>query len=221
MDRPRPTHPFGGDEQPGVRPDPDDMLRWMAPQQWVAARRRRLEQERADTEPEARPTTYRDTEFRSELEANWAHTLDQLGIGWEYEKHSVKLPSGEMYLPDFWLPAVRTFIEAKGTHLQRTHKPKELARAAGLDVIVLIGWPPVMKRMSPYLWDPYMQWLDPLGYDTRLALCDGCSGRQWMRAELSRQCRMCGASHAGLLAKSGELPFYPAVPPRPSWADAC
>jgi hypothetical protein len=219
VDRPRPTPAFGGDESPGTRPDADDMLRWMHPQAWVARRRRELKREQA--EPEARPMLYRDTQFRSELEGGWARTLDQFGIAWEYEKHPVKLKSGERYLPDFWLPAVRTYIEAKGTHAQRRHKPQELAREVDADVIVLIGWPPVMRRMTPYLWDPYMQWLDPLGYDTRLAQCPGCSGWQWMRAQLSRCCRLCGTSHAGLLAKSGEMPFYPAEADRPSWLDAC
>jgi len=32
------------------------------------------------------------------------------------------------------------------------------------DVIVLIGWPPARKSNSPYLWEPYLNWLDPLGY---------------------------------------------------------
>lgn len=218
MDRPHPSRatPFGG--QPGERPDADDMLRWMRPAQWVAARKRQLERDAA--EPEARPMVYRGEQLRSELEGGWARTLDQLGIAWEYEKRPVKLASGERYLPDFWLPAIRTFIEAKGTHTQRRHKPEELAREVTGDVIVLIGWPPVMRRVTPYIWDPYLQWLDPLGYDTRLAQCPECSGWQWLRAQLSRQCRLCGASHTGLLAKPGELPFYPAEADRASWMDA-
>lgn len=220
MDRPRSIHAFAGDEPPEAQPDADDMLRWMHPAAWVAARKAQMERDRAAAEPEARPTLYRGTQFRSELEAGWARTLDQLSLDWEYEKHAYKLPSGEGYLPDFWLPAVRTFIEAKGSHVQRRHKPQELAKEVNADVIVLIGWPPVMKRVTPYIWDPYLNWLDPLGYDTRLALCPGCSAWQWMRAQLSRRCRVCGASHTGLLAKAGEIPFYPAEPDRPSWMDA-
>jgi hypothetical protein len=187
--------------------------------EWLAAR----ETERGQATPseiQARPTLYRDTQFRSELEAGWACTLDHLGIKWEYERHAYRLPSGEGYLPDLWLPAVRTFIEVKGAHAQRIHKPQELAKEVNADVIVLIGWPPVKRSVSPYLWEPFLQWRDALGYDTRLARCPQCSCWQWMRAELSRRCRLCDASHTGLLAKAGELPFRPATPDRPSWMDA-
>ena len=197
--------------------DADDMLRWTSPAVWVARRRAEL----AKSEIETHPTLYQGTQFRSELEAGWARTLNQLGIEWEYEQRTFKLASGTRYLPDFWLPAVRTFIEVKGLHLQRKNKPEELAGEVKGDVIVLIGWPPIKRSIQPYIWDPYLQWTDPLGYDTRLALCPGCSGWQWMRAQLSRRCRRCGVSHTGLLAKNGEMPFYPATPDRPSWTDAC
>lgn len=210
-------HPFGASSNDEHK-DADDLLRWMSPAAWVAARKAELASSAA--EPEARPTSYRGTRFRSELEANWANTLDQYRIAWEYEQREFKLPSGARYLPDFWLPAARTFIEVKGTHAWRRHKPEELAGEVGTGVIVLIGWPPVTRKASPCLWEPYLQWADPLGYDTRLAQCPACSAWQWMRAQLSRQCRLCGAGHTGLLAKGGEMPFYPADPDRPSWMEA-
>lgn len=194
----------------------------MSADEWRAVKLAELarEQAAASGEPEARPTTYSGTRFRSELEAGWAHTLDRLGIRWEYERQYFRLPSGAGYLPDLWLPEVRTFIEVKGSHVQRREKPEELAGEVAGDTIVLIGWPPVKKQVTPCLWDPYLQWLDPLGYDTRLALCPECSSWQWMRAQLSRQCRLCGASHTGLLAKGGEMPR--SIPPsptgRPGWA---
>lgn len=188
----------------------------MSPDEWLAARH--AEPDQPDSgEVIARPTVYNGTRFRSELEAGWARTLDHYGIGWEYERHACKMPSGTCYLPDFWLPAIRTFIEVKGNHAERRHKPEELAKEVNEDVIVLFGWPPVRKRNSPCLWEPYLNWADPLGYDTRLALCPGCSQWQWMRAQISRRCRSCNASHIGLLAKSGEIAFYPAEADRPSW----
>ena len=211
-----PTRPRPVDELLTEHKDADDLLRWQSPARWVAMRKAEL-QRAAEAEPEAQPTTYRGTEFRSQLEAGWAHTLDRLGIAWEYELREFRLPSGARYLPDFWLPAVRTFIEVKGAHVRRRNKPEELAAGIGRDAIVLIGWPPITKQAAEFRWDPYLQWLDPLGYDTRLALCPECSGWQWMRAQLSRRCRVCGAGHTGLLAKGGEMPFYPAVPDRPSW----
>lgn len=157
----------------------------------------------------ANVTDYAGVTFRSALEASWACTLDHLGIAWEYEPWLYRAPSGLRYLPDFWLPAVRTFIEVKGEHMQRSAKPQELAeRIRTDDIIVLIGFPPQRVSYSPYCWESKMKWQDPLGYDTRLALCPHCSAWQWMRAQLSRQCRACGDGHFGLLARSGEMPFY-------------
>lgn len=211
---PHPGLPLGDDHK-----DADDLLRWMTPAAWLAAHRA----ERAPdptVKPEARPTSYRGTQFRSVLEADWACTLDHLAIAWEYEQRAYRLPSGVGYLPDFWLPALRTFIEVKGPHAERRNKPRELAGQLAGDAIVLIGWPPISKRVTPYLWDPYLHWIDPLGYDTRLAQCPACSAWQWMRAELSRQCRVCDTSHTGLLAKPGEIAFRRAAPSRPSWLEA-
>ena len=81
---------------------------------------------------------------------------------------TIRLPSGAWYLPDLWLPDLRTYIEVKGAHMERAAKPEELAEGGDLtDVIVLLGFPPVQRSVEPYLWDPYMQWRDPLQYDTR------------------------------------------------------
>lgn len=161
----------------------------------------------------ARPTTYGGTQFRSALEANWAATLDRLNITWEYETWLYCGPSGRRYLPDFWLPAIRTFIEVKGAHMERASKPAELAEGViTADVIVLIGFEPRRMTCSPFSWESKLQWRDPAGYDTRLTICPHCSQWQWMRAELSRRCRACHEFHTGLLAKSGEIPFSIAEP---------
>lgn len=169
-------------------------------------------------EIKARPMVYRGVEFLSTLEADWAATLDHYGIEWDYEPWMIRLPSGTSYVPDFWLPSLKTFIEVKGAHMQRHEKPQELAEGADLDeVIVLIGFAPQRRSVTPYLWDPYLQWRDPLRYDTRFACCLNCSEWQWLRAELSRGCRLCGTPHTGLLAKAGEMPFMAAQPDRPFW----
>jgi hypothetical protein len=56
-------------------------------------------------------TVYKSYRFRSRLEARWAVFFDALGIAWEYEKEGYKLPNGECYLPDFWLPEMRVHGE--------------------------------------------------------------------------------------------------------------
>jgi hypothetical protein len=73
------------------------------------------------------PLTYAGVSFRSTLEADWAATLDSLGITWKYEPEPYRLPSGEVYEPDFWLPAHRAWLEVKGPHMERIHKTRELA----------------------------------------------------------------------------------------------
>ncbi|GGY52629.1 hypothetical protein GCM10010384_68040 [Streptomyces djakartensis] len=81
------------------------------------------------TEPmDAVPTTYAGTRFRSRLEADWAVTLDGLGILWEYEPELIVLPSGTRYVPDFWLPEVGTWLEVKGPNTPRREKATELGK---------------------------------------------------------------------------------------------
>ncbi len=50
--------------------------------------------------------------FRSRLEARWAVFFKTLGIKYEYEKEGFELPCG-WYLPDFWLPNEKTWVEIK------------------------------------------------------------------------------------------------------------
>jgi hypothetical protein len=75
------------------------------------------------------PMTYAGVRFRSTLEADWAATLDSLGIEWQYEPEAVRLPSGELYRPDFYLPHIATWLEVKGPHEEGLGKTRELAAA--------------------------------------------------------------------------------------------
>jgi hypothetical protein len=58
-------------------------------------------------------TSYKGCKFRSRLEARWAVFFDSLGIIWEYEKEGFVLSTGDTYLPDFWLPQLDCFFEAR------------------------------------------------------------------------------------------------------------
>lgn len=73
------------------------------------------------------PVTYAGVRFRSTLEADWAAMLDSLGIEWQYEPEAVRLPSGTLYRPDFYLPRIATWLEVKGPHNERLGKTQELA----------------------------------------------------------------------------------------------
>lgn len=62
--------------------------------------------------PAAIETLFKGYRFRSLLEARWAVFFDSLGIPWEYEAQGFDL-AGKWYLPDFWLPEQKLFVEIK------------------------------------------------------------------------------------------------------------
>lgn len=60
-------------------------------------------------------TRYAGCRFRSRLEARWAVFFDHLGIEWEYEPQGLVTSGGKRrYLPDFYLPRVKAWVEVKG-----------------------------------------------------------------------------------------------------------
>lgn len=108
--------------------------------------------------PEARirslPTEYAGCLFRSRTEARWALALDELGIAWEYEVEGFALDVGA-YLPDFYLPAWKVWLEIKGPHA--TEREQQLAAALARSrqewVVIFVGNPP--WGASPYrAWGP-------------------------------------------------------------------
>jgi hypothetical protein len=173
------------------------------------------------TKIEAVPVVYDGVQFRSSLEADWACTLNHLDMRWHYEPRTLTLPSGIRYVPDFWLPSLRTFIEVKGVLGDpRMHKPGELEKEVTITgAIVLIGLPPASRSLSPSYWERYIQWRSPRGFRTGLARCQECSAWQWMQPQVSRACRRCGTAHEGFIADSGEVRFFTAEPDRPLWLE--
>lgn len=68
-----------------------------------------------DRPVQAIATTYGGRRFRSRLEARWAVFFEALAVAWSYEPEGFELASGQRYLPDFWLPDLRLWLEVKGT----------------------------------------------------------------------------------------------------------
>lgn len=58
-------------------------------------------------------TRYKGYRFRSRLEARWAVFFDALKIEWTYEPEGFDLGDAGWYLPDFWLPEWKCFVEIK------------------------------------------------------------------------------------------------------------
>lgn len=72
-------------------------------------------------------TWYDHFHFRSRLEARHAVFFNTLGIRYEYEVDTYDLDSYGYYLPDFWLPHYKTWVEVKG--VLPTQKERDKLRA--------------------------------------------------------------------------------------------
>ena len=73
------------------------------------------------------PTTYGGVQFRSRLEASVAAHFDKIGLRWDYEPEGFELSDGTRYLPDFYLPQARAWLEVKGEHNERVDKVERFA----------------------------------------------------------------------------------------------
>lgn len=60
------------------------------------------------------PTIYKGVRLKSRLEGDVAFLIDNLGYEWLYEPQSYLLENGIHYLPDFYLPKLKLFIECRG-----------------------------------------------------------------------------------------------------------
>jgi hypothetical protein len=144
------------------------------------------------------PTSFRGTKYRSMLEAGWAQWLYERGFNAQYEKHRFKLEKGIWYLPDFYIPEIKTFIEVKG-NMERIHKPYQLTQQ--------------LKRECP-------QWPDngtmvllagPVGvfYNTEqpyymglnLIHCPNCTFNSIITEYGDHRCRYCGNLHVETVEK--------------------
>ena len=178
---------------------------WLTPQPGAWAD---FEAANAWDEASAIPTEVDGKMLRSRLEASWARTFKRYGIKWDYEADKIRLSSGKGYWPDFRLPELSTVIEVKGPHMNRLDKTREYAREVWADTLVIVGYWPLSRSVSPCLWQPFMQWGHPLGYFTVFTECVGCRARQWCCPRQSVACRKCGDSlDRGHFAGNGELPF--------------
>lgn len=87
-------------------------------------------------------TLYRGYLFRSRLEARWAVAFDYLRIEFLYEPDGFKLDAG-WYLPDFYLPQIRSFAEVKPAEFDATALAKctEICLRTGNQFLLLSGPP--------------------------------------------------------------------------------
>lgn len=136
-------------------------------------------------------TRYAGVRFRSRAEARLAVFLDALDVKWEYEKEGYALPSGN-YLPDFWLPHIRTFVEVKGEEPTEAEQQKcrELSLGTGCGVLVSFG-----------LHCPDGSY----GHGESMVMFRGGNGC-WDHAYWWCECRRCGFIGAEFEGRSARLP---------------
>ena len=123
-------------------------------------------------------TRYKGYRFRSRLEARWAVFFDSLSIDWIYEPEGFDLGQGLWYLPDFWLPQQRFWIEIKPKYPFGIDKIKidKLAEQVndGDQVFALYGPIPIPTEIRADWKDIngsyYTKWDDPHVFLTQFGL---------------------------------------------------
>lgn len=97
-------------------------------------------------------TVYKEYKFRSRLEARWAVFFDTLGVKWEYETEGFQFADGTRYLPDFWLPDWKVWVEIKGDAPSETDavKIKNLTLEGAAPVLVGVGLPGILPMELHY-----------------------------------------------------------------------
>ena len=90
-------------------------------------------------------TEYRGYRFRSRTEARFAVLFDAAGIAWQYEHQGFNL-NGVRYLPDFYLPELKIYVEVKPTKeaaKQAAPLLGALMEASGCDGLFAVGSPTI------------------------------------------------------------------------------
>jgi len=149
-------------------------------------------------------TFYRGTRFRSRLEASWVAHFDKIALPWLYEPEGFTLDDGTNYLPDFYLPTARAWVEVKGAHNERIDKVEKFAEqlwreSEAADTyhrdapMVLLLTAPGNDLSLSEIWAPWpVNILGPgKAGSAAFAVCDHCH-RTTAVALWQRVCRNCG-----------------------------
>ena len=128
-------------------------------------------------------TIYKGYKFRSRLEARWAVFFDALDIIYEYEPEGYATKAG-WYLPDFWLPETKTFIEIKPAErpldenkMSASIDPRweELEKQTGERFVLICGAPGrVSAMMEPHCKHHSYQGFVLCDWSYYWTECEGC-----------------------------------------------
>ncbi len=155
--------------------------------------------------PERRsiPTIYKNIRFRSKLEADWARAFDALGVEWKYESEGHYF-GDVFYLPDFYLPQSRQYIEVKAVFepndvrkiraLLKHLPPRKYTEEDQPDIPliacmpngVFYGWSRSAKTID------WFAFLTKAAVGVELAKCSTCGGWWFMASDWGWNCQCCG-----------------------------
>lgn len=132
-------------------------------------------------------TVYNGYRFRSRLEARWAVFFDAAGIEYQYEPEGYVLDDGTKYLPDFYLPGLKAFVEIKHSNLEEDALEKAKDKCAMLNcsmpenVVLLCFGDPVDMNVLAF----YSQWQELVmryvpEYDSAVFI----EGARWWKASM-------------------------------------
>jgi hypothetical protein len=134
------------------------------------------------------PTYFNGIKFRSRLEASYAKALLDLGMLYAYEPEGYEI-DGTFYLPDFYLPEIKTYLEIKGPLVPGLEKAEKLYKYLNRD------------QEEGFWWDPHyaVVWGDELGRiknfidgdSVCIAHCGLCNKMWFMAWGGSYVCRAC------------------------------
>lgn len=81
--------------------------------------------------------------YDSQTEAAWAAYLTEHGVEFQHEPATYKLPAGQLYTPDFFLPEMDAYIEAKNGNADNlaAYKLSLLTYATGRQGFIVDGKP--------------------------------------------------------------------------------
>lgn len=175
------------------------------------------------------PTRYKNIRFRSKLEADYARAFDALGIEWQYEKEG-RYFGDVFYLPDFWLPKSRQFVEVKGVfepddcrkiHALIRHtarRPFTGENTPDVPIVAMLpggqfhGWRRTDVPRNIACRQGWADFLIKDATDCALFSCARCHGWWFADEAMSWACQCCGAydgnSHLSVTIRS-PLPAFP------------
>ncbi len=117
-----------------------------------------------------------------------AFFLDSMKIDWKYESKSFLLKNGRGYLPDFYLPKIKTWIEVKGSEKQLSSELYDLecfVREHGKQMLIILPTKVFFIAEEDCASVTELQ-------DTYVLLCSKCGEISFCGKIGSWHCRGCG-----------------------------